>query len=249
MHFRNLTLISALCSVVTFGSLTRAADEPIRLQPAASPQGSATAPQGTANAIDEGQPAARTAPTADSNATPRSPRARYESRPVDSDDWQHKQFEFLLTPFGVGPYGTVTHALSAGIYLEERTALVFEGGFLTPFIDSDRDNLKGTSFGLSVKQFTGRSFYLRGGLNYQHASVSATHGDLFDDNSRTTDIFGLSFAIGNQWQIRNFAIGCQWIGTIIPIARRDVSSSGSISDSYATDMQFEVLRFFLGFAF
>lgn len=113
---------------------------------------------------------------------------------------------------------------------------------------------------VTLKRFFGDSFYVRGGLGHRTASYKYQTGNTFlgwgDPNSpRSTYQFsghsmGGLLAIGNQWNWKNFMIGCDWLSAWQPFSSGVDSESISETDpsirsilaKSMQDQQHEMLR-------
>jgi hypothetical protein len=119
----------------------------------------------------------------------------------------------------------------------------------------------GNAVTLSYKSFVSNSFYYTVGIGrreagYNEAEVpSGTTSYTFTGSS-----IGAEISIGNQWQWKNFTLGCDWIGYNFPLSHKIDSeeSSGDIWDVTNLDSREKTflanntplaLRFYLGASF
>ena len=173
---------------------------------------------------------------------------------------------FNLT--GWGPNQGLGSGGYLGFFLTESSALEFEYLTATAIRASwgDEFSIKQSNYGVALKYFPGNSFYNRIGVgkkkvNYKVESVNSStqvHTTLGEFEGDAT--YGI-FAIGNQWFIGNFTIGCDWIGVShvfshnvtenIPAGTSE-SDRNSISrdeGQYLKNTVVVALRFYLGFSF
>lgn len=130
-------------------------------------------------------------------------------------------------------------------------------GSLSYFIDGD--NLIGvrggggrsgddhqTHFSLQSKHFFGNSFYLSPEIYYLNYFETDNDDDfnLLDSKDEKLQSVGLSFRIGNQWQLKNFVIGCDWIGLGRGFARWKRTE-----DTFSNELTFTLLNFYVGASF
>ena len=143
---------------------------------------------------------------------------------------QDQQFSVLVNPAGFGPSATVSTGAFLSYYLSPETALEFEymsSAFALSFYDSY--TLRMNSYALTVKQFVANSFYLRAGVGNKTANYSYSNYDIFQSTTSKrgqfsgNSIFGI-VAVGNQWSINKFTIGCDWIG-FAPVLSSSISET------------------------
>jgi hypothetical protein len=187
-----------------------------------------------------------------------------------------KSWFFTFEPIGLGPSGVFAQGLNLGLFLSDRSLLQVElndghnylhDDFL--FDWGDKTVMDGFSAGVYLKRFVSNSFYTKGGIDYRTIDYKHT-----DDNN----IFGLSnnpdtirsfsgesgavsLAIGNQWQMQNFTIGCDWFGVELPFASRVYNVSYSNADEstrrdnradfrrYVTSVNYTFTRLYFGASF
>lgn len=173
---------------------------------------------------------------------------------------------------GYGPSPNLVFGGTLGLYLSTNIILDFE--YLGGTAGSTSTNLfdyatvQTNSKMITLKVFTGNSFYFRlgagiKGLNYNLESISVTNSSIrtFQGSYKGEANFGF-LAIGNQWQMSNFTIGCDWIG-YSPILNWKVDNEvqNSTISTYYSDLieadkknflktaQPIVTRFYIGFSF
>jgi hypothetical protein len=73
----------------------------------------------------------------------------------------------------------------------------------------------------------------------------------------------VSLNIGNQWQFKNFTLGCDWVGVTLPLSKKYSNESVATTGNLATEQQenedakedltertqINLLRFYLGASF
>ena len=176
-----------------------------------------------------------------------------------------KRHGFYYQILGFGPNARNGTGLIYNYFFSRNDLLVLE--YLTDAFSnysSRHYNIKTSSFGVHYKKFTGNSFYFRVGLdqrfidyNYNSIFLTPPESSAFKGTSTM-----LSFAIGNQWQWSNWSLGCDWIGTALPLLKSSSNESYSItSDNLArTNMELDqkifatgstpyALRFYAGYNF
>lgn len=165
---------------------------------------------------------------------------------------------------GIGPSYATNRGLSAGYFLNRNMLLVVEamGGSLDSadsFSFLSSVEIKGRSAGAHFKHFVGNSFYYRIGLDWRQEKYNYT--DLLSPGTASfeTSSLGITFNIGNQWQWKNFNLGCDWVGITTPISKsiKNEVYTGSLSSAIIQDDQeiltddasLNLLRFYLGASF
>lgn len=153
-------------------------------------------------------------------------------------------------------------ALRVGFFLSRNWILELQAGQGGAALYGDVYLAKNYTFGqLSLKYFTGNSFYLFGGLAYDH--VVARDVVWTADASFIGEMGSALVGIGNQWQWKSFTLGCDWVAAGLAIhphiTRSDLSGTLSSSNQNTFDEAqddfdrqtslFYVTRFYLGFTF
>ncbi|RYZ77100.1 MAG: hypothetical protein EOP05_02980 [Proteobacteria bacterium] len=200
---------------------------------------------------------------------PAAPAARYSDEGTSSNGSSAqnrvgKSFTITGQPIGITTTALLISGVNLGFSLAPNTLIWVDLlGNLNDNFESDYKT-KVFSLGVSLKQFLGNSFYLKGGL--EHRTVSRDYDSFFSGSfdeqwGYKGSSTGVSFGLGNQWQIGHFTIGCDWIGVILPIShtRKDeyvsVAQSGSSadlqedSDEALKDTRVNLLHFYLGASF
>ncbi len=170
--------------------------------------------------------------------------------------------DYILTyDSGVIVSPAVGAGLTFGKYLDRNSLLqVNAGGGAFPLFFF---TMNARVISASYKQFLGNSFYYRAGLGLREITVDSWEifdvvaGQVAKSRSVVADL-----AIGNQWQWKNFTLGCDWIGLMPALATLEstIETSGisNTSDrqqiendwdqvSQATSLQ--LLRFIIGASF
>jgi hypothetical protein len=186
----------------------------------------------------------------------------------------NKNFMVTGEVLGIGPSGVYAQGLNLGMFLNDSSLLLLElnggknnvsHGFL--FTWGDSISQEGYSVGVHYKKFTGNSFYVKFGGDYRSIDYSYTDEFWFSSGSGsnrqfTGESLAAAFAFGNQWQMENFTIGCDWFGLEVPIASKvnnirydATASSYDRKDNredirrYVTGVGYTLLRFYLGASF
>lgn len=135
----------------------------------------------------------------------------------------NKKFTFQYQPWGLGPTSLTTQGFVAGYHLSSDQVLQVEvsSGYDKWSGLSSNNRAEGKTAGIFYKQFSGNSFYFKGGLDYSTYDRSYNYmwlnGTPTDGYSYKGSKVSASLSIGNQWQWDNFTIGCDWIGIAMPI--------------------------------
>lgn len=181
-----------------------------------------------------------------------------------------KKFSATFTIVGAGPsYSTWNTGFNLGVYLSRNSILDFEVAKGRPtyfnWFGSDYD-ITTSSAGVHYKHFASNSFYFRIGVDYRKVDYRYTGRDFFNnsdiliDNSFKGESFAGTVLIGNQWQWKNFTLGCDWFGYAFPFTSRTWSEkmAGSRPEpKYLEDDKEDftkrnsliALRFYLGATF
>lgn len=206
-----------------------------------------------------------TPPPAQSPAPTAPVRTRDSSigeRSTSQSNREDKEFVFTAQPLGFGPSAIVTQGVSAGFLLNPDAILQVDFIGNNDEEYNDETDLKVRSLSVSYKQFLGNSFYVKPGIEHRWVRE-----DYHDDGANEFwgykgTMTGVQFAVGNQWQIKNFTIGCDWFGFTQSFlhSRTDeytrganLGSSQSDLDDEAEDslegLTFKFAHFYLGVAF
>lgn len=158
---------------------------------------------------------------------------------------------------GLGPGYSRSQGLSTGIYLSDDSLILVDviggrgfssrsyaatDGFSTISGENKVDHL---GLGVHYKLFTGNSFYVRSGVDLMNIKYRYDHTSLFGDSYQSqfdaNVLFG-QVAIGNQWQVDNLTIGCDWVGLAVPIASNieNKSIKGSFDNFDADDLKEDI---------
>lgn len=174
---------------------------------------------------------------------------------------------------GVGPSGVYGQGIQFGFFLDESSLITIEinggknsidEGFL--FTWGDSLHQEGYSVGAHYKRFVGNSFYLKGGGDYRTIKRKYTDEFWFSSDESTREFSGesvaVALALGNQWQMENFTIGCDWFGLELPVASRvyNVRYSANATEYDRKDNRedmnrlvkgvgYTALRFYMGASF
>ena len=211
-----------------------------------------------------------TAPAVESETQPTS-----ELRLNSTKNRANKKFTVSGEVLGIGPSGVYGQGVNLGMFLNDSSVLLVElnggknivsHGFLLTWGDSVTQ--EGYSVGVHYKKFTGNSFYVKFGGDYRSIDHNYTNENwLFSNGSGATRQFtgeslAAAFAFGNQWQMENFTIGCDWFGLEVPLASKvkNVRYDANASDfdrkdnredirRYVTGVGYTLLRFYLGASF
>ena len=71
----------------------------------------------------------------------------------------------------------------------------------------DSEEYQGEVFEIFSKKFHGNSYYVKKHFYYRHAELDSSNNVHYSLREA-----GVGFNIGNQWQWKNFTIGCDWFG-------------------------------------
>ncbi len=162
-----------------------------------------------------------------------------------------------------------TYTLGVGVYVNPETIIDGVVGRELTLLET----LAGTSqegriqFSVRYKAFTGKTFYWRVGAK----ATQFTYLGVLSRGSKdtgytgpytsTVNSYGVDFAIGNQWQIGSFMLGCDWIGIFYPLSSEASTKrhAGEAEERYQRARKYakssgtwpmpEILQFYLGIAF
>lgn len=203
-----------------------------------------------------------------------SSQATSEVRLNSTMNRKNKNFTVTGEVLGLGPSGVYGQGLNLGMFLSDSSVLLLElnggknvisHGFL--FTWGDSVTQEGYSVGVHYKKFTGNSFYVKFGGDYRSIDHNYTDENWFTGGNGanrqfTGESLAAAFAFGNQWQMDNFTIGCDWFGVELPVASRVKNKRVSAGASqyayddnrddirrYVTSTGFTLLRFYLGASF
>jgi hypothetical protein len=211
---------------------------------------------------------------------------------ADAVHEMNRKYNFTATaqPIGFGPTATLGYGINLGYYLSGSSILLLEftnsypssilGSLARSYATTDANgnssssssvrwdtDTSAQSLGLHYKKFLYGGFYIKGGLVYRSIKVIDSFRNAGNSAAdQTNDYQGASYAgvvaLGNQWNIYNFTIGCDWIGYVHPFSSVVTSESYSgatteygrtrISDSkkaYLTDGSAQLVRLYVGASF
>lgn len=105
----------------------------------------------------------------------------------------------------------------------------------------------GTGIEIFYKSFESNTFYFQPTISYRNIKDDDTFFDFSfseEKNYRARDI-AVGIKIGNQWQFKNFTLGCDWFGysAIVGNFGRDEEADGG------RDFHVTVANFYLGASF
>lgn len=139
-------------------------------------------------------------------------------------------------------YRLNTHQLAAGYFIKPDQLLTAKIGNGKDTHGSDEE--KQFNAALQYKIFAGNSFYIAPEIyyiNYHENDETLTFLDY--DNERYTAL-GIGVRIGNQWIIKHFTIGCDWIGV-----GRNVVHWNRTDDFLSTPYTLTLLNTYIGVSF
>ncbi len=185
-----------------------------------------------------------------------------ESDDLTSQDFR-KDKTWMATAqiVGAGPMpGTLTQGLSFGYFADPDFVISIEAvGGRSPviFLDfSSYRSVKYNSVGVHLKKFVNRTFYFKAGLDANRFTEDYVYYNNVDKYGIDSESLSAGIVIGNQWQISNFTIGCDWVGVSLPIASNIKSEYASDTygksrleedkSRYLKDSGIQLVRFYLG---
>lgn len=187
--------------------------------------------------------------------------------PTSTSHRANKTFTATYQITGIGPSATFASGITVGFFLNPEWVIMLEGTSgreATIFDIFDDTDVKSKSFGVHAKNFAGNSFYYRFGVDYRDLEYQYTD-NFITTTYRTFDSksWGVTFGIGNQWQWKNFTLGCDWVGVTLPLSKKysneSVTTSGSLAFEQSENedakkdltekTQINLLRFYLGASF
>jgi hypothetical protein len=182
-----------------------------------------------------------------------------------------KSWTFGAQVFGAGPSYATNRGISAGYFLNRNMVVFLE--FMTgdyssssslssgSLYSSSQVDVDGKSIGAHFKQYVGNSFYYRIGLDVRTFDYEFSDTSGGSAQFKATSV-GATFNIGNQWQWKNFHLGCDWIGFTVPLSKSYKDELLVTGGSFYTAEDLEedkdvlvekttvnLLRFYLGASF
>lgn len=205
------------------------------------------------------------------NAAPatQTPPAPEASRPFEpkrrgssAETRAEKSFMITAQPIGFGPSVILTQGLSAGFFVDPDSIIQVDFIGNNDEEYNDNNDWKVRALSVSLKQFIGNSFYVKPGIEHRWVRE-----DYHDEGANKFwgykgNMTGISFSVGNQWQINNFTLGCDWFGFTQSFLhdRTEEYTRGSNlgasqadledeSDDSLKGMTFKFVHFYLGVSF
>ena len=132
-----------------------------------------------------------------------------------------KKYEVSLTPVSVGPIPGINSGITVATYLTRNSAFVFGYSVLSvgrKCWGSLSCSDSGQTFEAYYRQFFGNSFYVAGGVDQRHVSVSGSDSSSSEEFSFDGDTTAINVVVGNQWHWENFVLGCDWFGLSVPVS-------------------------------
>lgn len=179
---------------------------------------------------------------------------------------EDKEYMATLT-FGGIAHTASTSALEIGKYLDENSLATIKFTSLTGLaasIENDEssegdklwdEHLSGYAVSAGYKRFSGNSFYIHPEVYYRQQKYV---GNTTESYNSTTDTWtltdsetgdfsdlGVSFRIGNQWQWKNFTLGCDWVG----LSRSIMNTVNGEVDTIVFGNNISLLNVYLGASF
>jgi hypothetical protein len=194
---------------------------------------------------------------------------------ADSSEALREGKKFSLMLQAAGFYGGLTHSIDAGYFLDPSLLVVGRIERSTYNIVAHQDSGYDTtlnSYGVYFKKFFGDSFYNNLGLF--HRKIDSNLNGYWRTSERGVVVEEtrslhkateqhVEYSIGNQWQFKWFAIGCDWVGLSVRLSRQEQESVVIVSknqgpfeedktippsrESYSPDVR--LLNFYLGVNF
>jgi hypothetical protein len=172
-----------------------------------------------------------------------------------------------VSPVGISSSLSLVQGATFGFFLDRNSILELSVTTNTGSKElwSSSTKLKANAFAVHYKRFVLNSMYLRGGFEQRQLSHRYHYDSYFSDENDYTRSFDASVTsvnlyFGNQWQIKNFTIGCDWVGIVQPISARITNENITGSnvnesdrkwltqdeDQYAKNLSVEAVRFYIG---
>lgn len=185
-----------------------------------------------------------------------------EGKDLTSQDFR-KDKTFIATGqvFGVGPIpGSLTQGGSFGYFINPDLIISLEvvsgNSPIILFDINSYRSVKYNSVGIHAKNFVGRSFYFKGGVDVNRFTEDFVGFNIANRHGFDSDSTSASIAIGNQWQFSHFTLGCDWVGATLPLTSNikseyasDNYEKASLEDDktrYLKSTGLQLLRFYLG---
>jgi hypothetical protein len=172
---------------------------------------------------------------------------------VAEDSSEHnrmgKNHQVALQLFGANPNGVPGGGLTYGYFLDRSSMIIAEvtGSDYKTNQDSSfggKYDVEGSTIGVHYKKFFGNSFYVKAGVDQRHVDLKYSYTSSLSSNFNTaygfkSDSTAASLVIGNQWQWKNFTLGCDWIGMTVPFIE---STSGEFLSANADSIDVRGLK-------
>lgn len=168
--------------------------------------------------------------------------AELQKKTTSEMNRQDKSFEINGLVAGVGIDKTQEGGFVLGYYLNPQSIIEFDFGVGEDGDDLDITKKRTHYAGIMFKRFFGNSFYARGGFKYHYmnALTDYAYGNGYEYKGER---FSGVFAVGNQWQWKNFTFGIDWISVSGPISARTFDERINGENYYQNTLDYVKDRF------
>lgn len=181
---------------------------------------------------------------------------------TSSRNREGKRVMLTAQPVGFGPSVITTQGLTAGFFLNPDSIIQLDFVGNNDIEYNDETDWKVRALSVSLKQFIGNSFYVKPGIEHRWVREDYSNPGSNEFWGYKGNMTGVSFSIGNQWQINNFTLGCDWFGFTQSFLHErtesytrgsNLGSSQAELEEEADDslkgMTFKLAHFYLGISF
>jgi hypothetical protein len=144
----------------------------------------------------------------------------------------NKTFQVSLIAVGFGPVSGTVGGVNLSYFFDRNSLLNLSFVRIRESSYSCSGSISckatGNAFALSYKRFAGNSFYYTVGLGRREAGYEEIDVASGSPNYKFSGTaIGAEVSIGNQWQWKNFTLGCDWFGLNFPLSHKIDSEESS----------------------
>ncbi len=171
-----------------------------------------------------------------------------------SENRKNLKFQGTLDIIGREYIAAGTTTVSLGYFLNpDNLLLINYSNFNGEYVDDAAIKLRATSVGL--RRFTGNSFNYTPNIYYRRHRADYYQEGSFRRIGGANIIYedvGVGINIGNEWQWKNFTMGCDWFGmnaTLVKIHDEEQSVGHMEEADLTRGFTFNLLHFYVGVSF
>lgn len=157
------------------------------------------------------------------------------------------KYQFVGSLSGVQHSFTPNPSVEASYFINKNTQISLRHNKYNESYESEQFSNEGQVIQLGYKNFNSNSFYYRPSVFFREMKIEDT-----EDTSYVFRDLGVGYAIGNQWQWKNFTLGCDWVGANIRLSTlyyEDTKSSEVLIRLKGYGLTLDLLNFYLGLSF